>query len=82
MEIQSECSQKSVSSVIADSEEAPVAVTGILRPNDNSDNAKLESAEILVRHSFLFDGALGDEPRRESNGLVQELEQLQEDACV
>ena len=46
-EIQSECSGRLVSSAIADREEVLVAVTGILRSDDSSDNAKLKSAEIL-----------------------------------
>ena len=46
-EIQSECSERLVSSAIADREEVLAAVTGILRSDDSSDNAKLKSAEIL-----------------------------------
>ena len=53
-----------------------VAVTDILRSDDSSDNAKLKSAEILGKYYSLFDGAFGDEPRRSSDDLLQELEQL------
>ena len=49
-EIQSECSERLVSSAIADREEVLVAVTGILRSDDSSDNAKLRSAEILGKY--------------------------------
>ena len=67
-----------MSSAIADREEVLVAVTGILRSDDSSDNAKLKSAEILGKYYSLFDGAFGDEPRRSSDDLLQELEQLLE----
>ena len=77
-EIQSECSERLVSSAIADREEVLVAVTDILRSDDSSDNAKLKSAEILGKYYSLFDGAFGDEPRRSSDDLLQELEQLLE----
>ena len=53
-------------------------VTDILRSDDSSDNAKLKSAEILGKYYSLFDGAFGDEPRRSSDELLQELEQLLE----
>ena len=46
VEIQSECSERLVSSAIADREEVLVAVTDILRSDDSSNNAKLKSAEI------------------------------------
>ena len=49
-EIQSECSERLVSSAIADREEVLVAVTDILRSDDSSDNAKLRSAEILGKY--------------------------------
>ena len=49
-EIQSECSERLVSSAIADREEVLVAVTDILRSDDSSDNAKLKSAEILGKY--------------------------------
>ena len=75
-EIQSECSERLVSSAIADREEVLVAVTDILRSDDSSDNAKLKSPEILGKYYSLFDGACGDEPRRSSDDLLQELEQL------
>ncbi len=48
--IQSECSERLVSSAIADREEVLVAVTDILRSDDSSDNAKLKSAEILGKY--------------------------------
>ena len=79
-EIQSECSERLVSSAIADREEVLVAVTDILRSDASSDNAKLKSAEILGKYYSLFDGAFGDEPRRSSDDLLQELEQLLESA--
>jgi len=50
----------------------------ILRSDDSADNAKLKSAEILGKYYSLFDGALGDEPRRSSDYLLQDLEQLLE----
>ena len=81
-EIQSECSERLVSSAIADREEVLVAVTGILRSDDSSDNARLKSAEILGKYYSLFDGAFGDEPRRSSDDLLQELEQLLEGAVA
>ena len=62
-EIQSECSEKLVSSVIAEREEVLVAVTDILRSDDRSDNAKLKSAEMPGEYYSLFNGAFGDEPR-------------------
>ena len=77
-EIRSECSERLVSSAIADREEVLVAVTDILRSDASSDNAKLKSAEILGKYYSLFDGAFGDEPRRSSGELLQELEQLLE----
>ena len=46
-EIQSECSERLVSSAIADREEVLVAVTDILRSDDSSDNAKLKRARGL-----------------------------------
>ena len=81
-EIQSECSERLVSSAIADREEVLVAVTDILRSDDSSDNAKLKSAEILGKYYSLFDGAFGDEPRRSSDDLLQELEQLLDGAVL
>ena len=82
MVTQSECSERLVSSVIAYGEEVLLAVTGMLRSDDRSDKAKLKSAAILGRHSFLFDGALCDEPRRSSTALLQELDQLLKDAVA
>jgi hypothetical protein len=49
-----------------------VAVTGIPRSDDGSDNAKLKSAEILGKYYSLFDGTFGDEPRRSSDDLLLE----------
>ena len=45
-EIQSECSEKLVSSAIADGVEVLPTETDILRSDDSSNNAKLKSAEI------------------------------------
>jgi hypothetical protein len=59
-----------------------VAVTGIPRSDDGSDNAKLKSAEILGKYYSLFDGTFGDEPRRSSDDLLLELQQLLEDAVA
>ena len=73
-EIQSECSERLVSSAIADREEVLVAVTDILRSDDSSDNAKLKSAEILGKYYSLFDGAFGDAPRRLSDDFPPELD--------
>ena len=61
--IHSECSEKLVSSVIADGREVLVVVTDILLSDDGSDNAKLKSVEVLGEYYSLFDGAFGDEPR-------------------
>jgi len=78
-EIQSECTERLVSSAIADREEVLVAVTDILRSNDSSHNAKLKSAEILGKYYSLFDGSgYGDEPRYSSEYLMRELEGLLE----
>ena len=79
-EIQSECSERLVSSAIADREEVLVAVTDILRSDDGSDNAKLKSAEILGKYYSLFDGAFSAALWRSSDDLLQELEQLLEGA--
>ena len=74
------CFPTDAEKAIADREEVLVAVTGILRSDDSSDNAKLNSAEILGKYYSLFDGAFGDEPRRSSDDLLQELKQLLEGA--
>ena len=55
-------------------------VTDILRCDDSSDSTKPARAETLGEYYSLFDGAFGDEPRRSSDDLLQELEQLLEGA--
>ena len=68
-EIQCECSERLVSSAIADREEVLVAVTDRLRSDDSTDNAKLKSAAILGKYYFPFSMA----PLAISHGAQQRI---------